>query len=261
MTSWVLVLLTNKSYFEKAYKTIIDARQIGDWQHDIVLLVSNELYVDEKIHAIVKPYNVELRKLPERSFQKVIDLWKNYPHDIDYEYVLTRHYMLMKFYVMDVYFKRWKYVFYIDSGACIQGRLQRLTVAATPENCLYAHSDSYPTYETTLLSQFCLEKLQDPKLRVELLQNNLNCNYFQSTIMIYDTSIIDENTVEQLFSLIDTYPITRRCDQGIFNLHFLCHKNQWKQIPIQDDKGFLYDFHERDDNKKNMYLILKYPRT
>ena len=78
---------------------------------------------------------------------------------------------------------------------------------------------------------------------------------------IYDTSILEDNTVDRLFELNEKYPIAKRMDQGILNLYFNCEKKLWKQIPIKDKEGFLYDYHERNDYKKNDYLILKISKT
>ena len=51
-----------------------------------------------------------------------------------------------------------------------------------------------------------------------------------------------------------------RMDQGILNLYFTCERKLWKQIPINDSIGFLYDFRERDGYRGRDYAMLKYPR-
>ena len=60
----------------------------------------------------------------------------------------------------------------------------------------------------------------------------MNNDYFQGTMFIYDTNILNNDTVDRLFILNEKYPIARRMDQGILNLYFLCERNLWKQIPI-----------------------------
>ena len=79
-------------------------------------------------------------------------------------------------------------------------------------------------------------------------------------MFIYDTKILEEDTVNKLFELNNEYPIAVRMDQGILNLHFMCERDIWKQLPLKDEKGFLYDFQERDGHARKEYLILKYPQ-
>ena len=82
-------------------------------------------------------------------------------------------------------------------------------------------------------------------------------DYFQTTMFIYDTKIIEDNTVKRLVELAHMYPNAPTMDQGILNLYFTCERKLWKQIPIEDDKGFLYDYHERPGYRARDYLILK----
>jgi hypothetical protein len=75
---------------------------------------------------------------------------------------------------------------------------------------------------------------------------------------IYDTAILEPDTVKRLFELSEKYPIAIRMDQGILNLYFNCERGLWKQISVSDSTGFLYDFHERNGHLTKDYLILKY---
>ena len=145
---------------------------------------------------------------------------------------------------------------YIDSGVKIHGPLQRLINQCKESNVLYAHSDSYPQYEWKLERQFCVD--MDAELHKELKEvYDLTTNYFQSTIMMYHTSIIQDDTVNRLFELRDKFPFSFRNDQGIFNLHFLCERKIWRQLPIADERGYLYDYHNRLPIPKEKYLLLK----
>jgi len=79
--------------------------------------------------------------------------------------------------------------------------------------------------------------------------------------MLFNTNIIEENTFSDLIYYMNKYPISKANDQGILNLYFIVIKNIWKALPIKDDEGFFYDFWERDNNKYNQYIALKYPQT
>ena len=166
--------------------------------------------------------------------------------------------MYNKFHIFDTFFRQWDIVFYLDAGARIHGSLERMKNACEPVNCIYAHSDAYPTYEWKLSTQFCLDMFKSVIEKVQMLGTyNLSTDYFQGTMCIYDTKIIEDNSVDRLFELSEKYPIARRMDQGILNLYFLCERNLWKQIPIKDDQGFLYDYMERKPYQGRDYLILK----
>ena len=76
-------------------------------------------------------------------------------------------------------------------------------------------------------------------------------------MMLYDTSIIKEDSIKKLIELMNTYPNTFGTkDQAILNLYFI---DKWTSLPIKDNTGLLYDFNERD-NKKEDYIMVKYPK-
>jgi hypothetical protein len=112
-------------------------------------------------------------------------------------------------------------------------------------NTLLAHSDAYPTYQWKLSCQF----LEDTHFHLDI-------DYFQSTIMLFDTSIIEDDTFQQLYELTEKYPISTTNDQGILNLYFNCIKKKWKQIVLQDETTYYYDFCVRNSDKP--YIMTKY---
>jgi hypothetical protein len=60
------------------------------------------------------------------------------------------------------------------------------------KNTLLAHSDVYPEYKLKLHNQF---DMTNTKYFTKLNNKyNLNIDYFQTTIMLYDTAIIKNNT-------------------------------------------------------------------
>jgi hypothetical protein len=130
-------------------------------------------------------------------------------------------------------------------------------------NCtdkILAHSDAYPFYEWKLNIQF--DSIYFPELFNELNEKyDLNRDYFQSGILLYDTKIITDNTKSDLIELSYKYINSKTNEQGILNIYFNCIKNIWKQVQIKDDETYYYDYWERDNLKYNNYIMLKYPRT
>ena len=262
--NWVLVFISNEPYINKAFDSITLARTNGNWKDDIVLLVSTTLYNDKTIKTKSNDLNIILREVPNRNFDSILNVWRKHPTHSEYNYVLQRGFMFNKFCVFDIYFKQWDIVFYLDAGVQIQGSLDRMKKTCEPNKFLYGHSDSYPNYLWKLKIQFDLELFENKENKKEFIDTYSSFfekDYFQTTMCIYDTSILEDNTVDRLFELNEKYPIAKRMDQGILNLYFNCEKKLWKQIPIKDKEGFLYDYHERNDYKKNDYLILKISKT
>ena len=260
MSKWVIVLITDAPYFSRVAQTIQEVREEGRWQEDIVLLISHDLENSHEVRQFAQQYHVKLHALPQRDYASIYEVWAQYPDHADYEYIMTRRFIYMKFYLFDMFFKAWDIVFYMDGGMKIQGCLRRFVEACKPDGRLLAHSDAYPYYEWKLHSQFCPEFLDaDGHLRLE--RYDLNRDYFQSGIMIYDTTLITEDLVDSLFSLALRFPCARRTDQAILNLYFNCEKRLWTQIPVRDEEGFLYDFWEREGHTWDEYAIVKARRS
>jgi lipopolysaccharide biosynthesis glycosyltransferase len=161
-----------------------------------------------------------------------------------------------KFNIFNTYFKQWDSVLYIDVGMHIINPIQRF-FDLDIKGRLLANSDSQPSFEWTLANQFDLNSEYSKNL-IEHYDLNKN-DYFQSGVLLFDTHIIEENTVSKLIELMNTYPIANG-DQAIMNLYFLNMRNLWTPLPLRDTEGLLYDYDERN-NKKEDYIMIKYPKS
>ena len=121
------------------------------------------------------------------------------------------------------------------------------------ENTLLAHSDCYPTYEWKLHLQFCKSNTE----YFTKLDNkyNLNIDYFQTGIMLYDTKIIENDTYDNLLKLSIEYPISLTNEQGIIALYFTNVQPLFKQIKTHNEHVYFYDYLSRNNNNK--YIMLK----
>jgi hypothetical protein len=120
-------------------------------------------------------------------------------------------------------------------------------------NTFLAHSDAYPSYQWKLDHQF--DKTIEPYFTKLKNTYNLNIDYPQTTTMLYDTSIIEEYTFEELYRLMLEYPISIMNDQGIIALYFTSVKPVWKQIQMCDETTRFYDHSWREKDKK--YIMVK----
>ena len=260
--SCVITLMCNTAQIKRVTRTVHQIRTKGNYSGDIVLFFNNDLLVQEpiKLDFLEKQYNLILKEFPkidttiiENTINNSKIRW-NYP-------VLDKIFTFHKFNLFDTYFKAWDKVLYIDAGMHIYHDIDRI-LSLDCSDSLLAHSNCYPNSynKTDLLILFDLnnEKEIVNKLKTEFNINTIN--NFQSGLLLFDTSIIKENTKKILIDLMNTYPIGYG-DQAYLNLYFICMYNNWKVLPIKDDIGFLYDYMERDNYLFSDYVMLKYPLT
>ena len=253
MSDTCIILMSNKPYLEKAKRTIRQIREIGKYKDDIVLLIGNDLKNDNLIID-----NVIIKYFPDIDRSAIIDILKNKSVSFDGR-EFNKPFQWHKVHVFDMYFKKWKKCLYIDAGMYIFNPINKI-INLNCENKIVAHSDAYPTFEWKLRIQF--NETQFPVLYNELCTNyNLDIDYFQSGILLYDTNIIEENTKNDLLELSNKYINSRTNDQGIMNIYFICIKKIWQPIDIKDEETYYYDYWERGNLKYYDYIMLKYPKT
>ena len=165
---------------------------------------------------------------------------------------ITKRFQWHKLNLFNVFFKKWNYILYLDCGINIFDDISPILEDAT-NNTLLAHSDSYPTYEWKLNNQFD-KNIADYFSKLNN-KYDLNIDYFQTTIMLYDTNIIESDTYDNLLNLSQEYPISRTNDQGIIALYFTNIKPLFKQIKIRNEYTHFYDYLRR--SKENKYIMVK----
>jgi hypothetical protein len=166
---------------------------------------------------------------------------------------INKKFQWHKLHLFNTFFKQWNYIFYLDCGLTIYDDINPLINERKP-NKLLAHSDAFPTYNWKLHNQF---DKNSSFFSILSEKYNLNIDYCQTTIMLYDTSIIEEGTFNNLYNLMNEYPISITNDQGIIALYFTNIKPYFEQIRINNDDTYFYDYHRRHQGSK--YIMLKNP--
>jgi hypothetical protein len=251
--SLCVVFVCNKKYLDQFNKTYKQLRTIGNYNGEVTLVIGNDLSEQEILES---NNNLNVIKFPDfefdESFMSIFNnlnrpgMWKN------------KIFQYHKFHLFDLYFKKWDYIFYIDSGINIKQSIQPL-IDCKKKDTLLAHSDAYPTYQWKLNHQFNKCTNENQKNLFNELNNkfDLNIDYFQTTIMLYDTSIIHYNLKQNIYKLSLEYPISFTNDQGIIALYFTNIDKKWEQIPLHNnDKSlYYYDYLKRNGNYK--YIMTK----
>lgn len=258
-----IVLMCNnvENYKQHTIRTIRELRTIGDYTKDIVLMYDDELiYLSEQeqmdeFGVELLKMNVILKYFPKIDRTKFIEMFKTKPFVEGDKREITKSFQFHKFYLFDEYFKNWNKIFYIDAGMHIFKPIHKM-INLDCANKLLAHDDAYPYYGNKLNCQF--EKNSYPEIYDDLKNNfNLNINFFQTGILLFDSNIINSNTFNELIELSEKYFISKTNEQGIMNLLFNCRLKIWKQIQIKDNETFYYDIWERPKYNKNNYIMLK----
>lgn len=250
MESTCVVLVSDYAYLAKATKTIVSLRMEGQYGGPICLIIGNDLH------------NHEILKQP--LFDRLGILFVHFPNLPLPEETLSimekldrpahwfqKRFQFHKFHVFHPFFKQWKRIFYLDAGLTIFKPIQPILDCWRP-NKLLAHSDGFPTFQWRLRNQFVS---LSPYIEQLSQRFDLDVNYPQTTILLFDSAILEDRTLSDLYSLLLEFPIPTTNDQAIIALYFTNVKRVWQQIPTGDDRTNYYDYKSRENGKP--YIILK----
>ena len=253
MTDHCVVLLCDRAYFNKFIYTCNQLITNGKYSGTICLVIGDDLNNDKLLECdFIKNNNIIIKYFPNIQFTNgFLDIQKNLNRQPHW---FQKKFQFHKFHLFNTFFKQWKYIFYLDCGITIFSDITPLLNEINiNENTLLAHSDAFPTYEWKLHNQF--DKNNTGYFTKLNNSFNLNIDYFQTTIMLYDTSIIENNTYTNLLNLLLEYPISITNDQGIIALYFTNIKPLFKQIKTHNEHTHFYDYLSRAHNNK--YIMLK----
>jgi|TARA_R110000824_G_C15168210_1_gene672619 hypothetical protein len=248
-----IVTYCNEAYLDAAKQTICDLRIVGEYQGDIVLMIGNDLKNKE---LDVQKENVIVKYFPDVDRTEAIKIYEAFSESMTADRRETeKPFQWHMIHCFKEYFKRWEKCLVIDAGMKIHKPIEKILNIECGENLL-AHSDSYPQYDWKLSGQF--DKEYFPELYDELSsKHNLDVDYFQAGIVMYNTSLIRKNTFNEIRSLEKKYVNTKTNEQAILNIYFNCQKKIWKQIPLGDKKTLYYDAHLRDHLTTSDFIMTK----
>jgi len=243
-----VVFVANLPYFGNFITTLIQLHDVGKYQGPVVLIAGDDLYNTDHLNnnPNIKKYNVTVinfknieKTLNEETKNKIVEYYtaggkKNYNWGFG---------CFNKFYLFNKYFKQFKYILYLDTGVKIYRPIWDMFLLAKKGKIL-AHHDDFPKYHWSLSDKFRniepyisdLSKEFDIKTK----------HYFQTTIMLYDTSIINDDTFDNIIKLVEKYPMSQNGDQEYISLYFHQVTKQMEQITIKkNDNYYYYDYYQR----------------
>ena len=252
MNSICITTFCNKDFLNRTEETIRQLRTNGNYSGQIVLLVGDDLkyYKNNDSNLLVKYFptidrSEVIRQLNGVSTSDGRDLNKSFQWH--------------KIYTFHDYFRQWNSCMLIDGGMKIYNPIQKI-LNLDCKNTFLAHCDGYPSYEWKLSGQFESQRFKHLYEELSSLYD-LNIDYFQTGMYLFDTSLIEDQTINRLLELGNYYINTRTNEQAIMNLLFNCEKQVWKQIQIKDAELNYYDCMERNGLNCKNYIMLKMPQT
>ena len=245
------VLVTNDIFFDRLIQTLSELL-LYEYVGDICIVIGDDLVDSDKLnHPLLKSNNVIIKHFPDTSFTSEFnDKFISIPRE---DFWRQKKFQYHKLNLFNTFFKQWDYIFYIDSGMKIYSSIMPI-INAKKAGKFLAHSDTYPNYTWTLEVQFIKE---DPLYSELSTKYNFNIDYPQTTMMLYDTSIIDDNTFNDLVALAERYKISKTNDQGIIALYFTNIKPLWEQIQLEDNNTWFYDYELRPNKTNKPHIMLK----
>ena len=234
-----------------------DIRSKGNYSGDIVLLCDDCSYSSRLAGTTLS--STELERVSFENVSRLIDISPPNRVCADSKILNQKQYKkrtaqwkayYAKLAVFSPYFKRWGRVLYFDSMMEIAlPRLNHFFTKIDSAGSLMANIDGFPSMKWTLKTQFieeCDKRLFDQLSRTLDMSER---GYFQSTVMLYDTSIMDEKAFETLIRMYQKWGPIADGDQAIFNIYFNSFKKLYKPLPyILDDGSIPYDYFKRVPN-------------
>jgi hypothetical protein len=200
-------------------------------------VIGNDLRHDPRLLSIEG--DIRIQYFPDIIFSdNFIEVQSEIPRESHW---IRKRFQYHKFHLFTPFFKQWKYIFYIDCGVHIFQDISPILNERRPAT-LFAMSDAYPIYEWKLERQFSRYSPYFDRLSKTY---DLAIDYFQSTILLYDTESIADDTFEKLVALAEEFPISVTNDQGIVALYFIHIVPLYKQIRIKNNDTFFYDYIQR----------------
>jgi len=258
-----VVIIANLKYFQNAIKTIYDLRTFGSYNDDIVIITDEDSIKNrtddfqncmDDCFVTVKTFdNIDLSnildKIKQRPFRQSIDGRE-----------LEKTFQWHKIHVFDVFFKQWKYILYLDSGMNISKPISPFwEIVKQYDHKFIAHSDTYPLFKNNYKDQFDSQSYPEIFKELENLVD-LTCDNFQTTMMLFNSEIINENVKNDLIAYANKFHISRTNEQGIFNIYFNGINKLWQPLPVYWGETFTYDFWNRDGYNFTDYIMTKYKR-
>lgn len=258
--STVFVTLCDTSYYTRALQTINELRLHGEWNGDIVLVAVD--FIPEPIPSVI-PYNVSHIDTAELLAKHTacpihVDAENDRRH-------LYKLYQWDKLQVFRPFFRQWERVVFLDAGHRVFDKVQPL-LDLDWRGKLIAPDDA-DLHDNGKRFRAQMDFTSNPSVTDLLFsiysKDILDQRYFLNCMFLYDTSLLDVTSFEELESEMNKYPIAHSNEMTIMNLVFTFKLGVWSPLPMKLGDKFLFGWCEYNypgTNWKDFHFI-KYSVT
>jgi len=225
MSRHCVVLVSDKAYLTHLLQTLTKLRTVGDY-HDTIVVIRgtdwNETNDAEFLaYKATDPYDLRVLEFPEIDTQYIRKVYAKHPYCSPFNCRRHKLFQLHKFYLFSSFVKEWDVILYIDANMKIHRSIHDVWNLDWKNKFIsYDETIENPTWK--LSGQFHTDK-KHPDTAALLKDFNLHTHYFQSSFILFDTSIVTEQTVPDLIHYMNKYPTAITNDQAIMSLYFHCH--------------------------------------
>lgn len=276
----VFVLVTDERYLYQTKNTIIDIRSRGQWHGDLVLICIDIPNLNPNFADF---YNITVKRFPQIEAKKeLLKLLHHTPfHDTIDGREINKINQWEKLHVLDVYFKQWDRVVFVDAGLRVLENVHETILRldykgkflAPDDGGNYVPSPNPDKLFKTQVSHALPENIH--KLKQDFGQNILEQPYFLNCIWVYDTSILDVVSKEEMIEGMQKYPICKTNEMTMMNLIIHFKHKLWQPFPkytpyipnvspIGLQRKILFEWNEANNPEKTNwrdYCFMKYPAT
>lgn len=258
--SLCVVFCCNKQYFNKFIITYNELINNGKYCGDVCLMVGDDLK-NIIYNDFIQNNNIIIKHFPDLPILKNKLFLENQKNLNRPEHWYLKRFQYHKLYLFDSFFKKWNSILYLDCGLSIFDNINPI-LNEKKQNTILANRDGVDneTCNNNPVTPGKGLKIGDQFVKTTNIYNNLKSKfvmelpYFQTTVLLYDTNIINNNTFNDIYNLLLSYPISITNDQGIIALYFTQIKPCWEQLRRKNDTIYFYDYVRCIDDK---YIMVK----
>jgi hypothetical protein len=138
-----------------------------------------------------------------------------------------------KFYIFSEFFKQWKRVVFLDAGIRILDSVEYLL--GLPYKGKFLSPDDSDPYDNGNRLKIQFDWDANPVANNKLIEDFgidwFSSKYFLNCIFLFDTSLLQKNTVEEMKEMMMKYPISLCNEMGIMNLYWTVKHKVWEAFP------------------------------
>ena len=238
MDKTAICAVADFKFLRKYLKNFLyELREKGEFSDEVLIITSYFVPVSI-IKIFIRDNNLIFLKKKKIKFSKKTNyILSNLDTGDQPNRHKTKRFQWHKLYLFSEEMKNWDFIFYLDINMHIHFPINNV-LKNKPIGKFTARSDGYPDYKNNLQTQF--DGFHKVNSELNKKYNLNNKYYFQTGVMFFDTKIIKQNTLDEIISLVEKYPISKTNEQGILNLYFLYEKNIFEELLMEIDDYLVY---------------------